>query len=161
MKHPKRPLRIGLLAVIGLIGALSAAIAAETAVTKIQLDEFDKIMSDKDCRCMIVAMAAWCRPCRKELPVLNRLYLKYREAGLSVVGLSVDPGGPKAIEPVLKKNQVGFPVYWVGEAAVRKYKIFGIPMIFLIKNGKIVEKIPGERPEAYWEQKIEMLLQGN
>jgi thiol-disulfide isomerase/thioredoxin len=150
-----------LLAVIGLLGSAAAAIAAETVVTRIQLDELDKLMADKDCRCMIVAMAAWCRPCRKELPVLNRLYLKYREKGLSVIGVSVDPGGPEEIQPLITKNKVVFPVYWVGEGAVRKYKIFGIPMIFLVKDGAVVEKIPGERPEALLEQKIEMLLKEN
>jgi hypothetical protein len=31
-------------------------------------------------------------------------------------------------------------------------------MIFLIKNGKIIEKIPGQRPEEYLEKKINNLL---
>ena len=136
----------------------TSAISKETIVTAISMDAFDKIMTDENCRCMVVAMAAWCSPCRKELPVLNGLYEKYKEAGLSIIGLSVDPGGPKVIQPIITKSRVTFPVYWVGEDAVRKYKIFGIPMIFLIKNGKIIEKIPGQRPGDYLEKKINNLL---
>jgi thiol-disulfide isomerase/thioredoxin len=146
------------MAATGVFSTAAMSSADETLVTKMSIDEFENIMTDKACRCMIVAMAAWCRPCRKELPVLNRLYMKYKNQGLSLIGVSVDPGGPKAIQPVITKAGVTFPVYWVGDDAVRRYKIFGIPMIFLIKNGEIVDKIPGERPEAYLEKKIEALL---
>lgn len=146
------------LAVMGIDLTAATALSKETVVTRMSIDAFDKIMADKSCRCMVVAMAAWCRPCRKELPVLNKLYEKYKSEGLSLIGLSVDAGGPKVIQPIITKSGVTFPVYWVGEDAVRKYKIFGIPMIFLIKNGNIVEKIPGQRPEEYLEKKIKKLL---
>jgi thiol-disulfide isomerase/thioredoxin len=158
MKLESILLSLALLAATLFFSTAAISSADGTVVTKMSIDEFENIMTNKDCRCMIVAMAAWCRPCRKELPVLNKLYMKYKNRGLSLIGVSVDPGGPNAIQPVITKTGVTFPVYWVGDDAVRKYKIFGIPMIFLIKNGEIVEKIPGERPEAYLEKKIEALL---
>ena len=34
--------------------------------------------------------ASWCAPCKQEMPVLERLYKKYKDRGLVVVGVSVD-----------------------------------------------------------------------
>ena len=161
MRHRYRVIFLVFLVAMGICLTAATAISQETVVTRMSIDAFDKIMVDKNCRCMVVAMAAWCSPCRKELPVLNKLYEKYKNEGLSLIGLSVDAGGPKVIQPIITKSRVTFPVYWVGEDALRKYKIFGIPMIFLIKNGKILEKIPGQRPEDYLEEKIKKLLMDN
>lgn len=149
---------VSCLVALSLFAAASAATAQETVVTTMSIDAFDKLMTDPSCRCMVVAMAAWCSPCRKELPVLDKLYRRYKREGLSLIGVSVDAGGPKSIQPIVTQARVTFPVYWVGEDAVSRYKIFGIPMIFLIKNGKIVEKIPGQRPEKFWEEKVIHLL---
>jgi thiol-disulfide isomerase/thioredoxin len=158
MKRRYGVIFLAFLTAMGICLAASTAISEEIVVTTMSIDAFDNIMADKNCRCMVVAMAAWCSPCRKELPVLNRLYEKYKNEGLSLIGVSVDAGGPNVIQPIITKSHVTFPVYWVGEDAVRKYKIFGIPMIFLIKNGKIIEKIPGQRPEDYLEEKIKKFL---
>lgn len=37
--------------------------------------------------------ATWCVPCRTETPYLQSLYETYREDGLRIVGISVDPSG--------------------------------------------------------------------
>src|SRR5690349_21152249 len=34
--------------------------------------------------------ASWCAPCKQEMPVLERLYQKYKAAGFVVVAVSVD-----------------------------------------------------------------------
>lgn len=34
--------------------------------------------------------ATWCVPCRKEMPVLDAFFRKYREQGLQMIGISVD-----------------------------------------------------------------------
>ncbi len=34
--------------------------------------------------------ATWCPPCRHEIPLLNKLQRRYREAGLQVVGVAID-----------------------------------------------------------------------
>ena len=34
--------------------------------------------------------ASWCAPCKEEMPVLEKLYKKYKDRGLVVVGVSVD-----------------------------------------------------------------------
>jgi cytochrome c biogenesis protein CcmG, thiol:disulfide interchange protein DsbE len=34
--------------------------------------------------------ATWCAPCRKEMPILDAFYRRYREQGLELIGISVD-----------------------------------------------------------------------
>jgi cytochrome c biogenesis protein CcmG, thiol:disulfide interchange protein DsbE len=34
--------------------------------------------------------ATWCAPCRREMPVLDAFYRRYREQGLELIGISVD-----------------------------------------------------------------------
>jgi thiol-disulfide isomerase/thioredoxin len=109
-------------------------------------------------RLILVAMAAWCVPCREELPALNRLYGKYRGWGLELVGISVDMGDASAIVPILAKAKVSFPVYWGGEGAIRDYNISAIPMLLFVKEGRIVNRVVGKRSEQDLDQMIRAFL---
>jgi thiol-disulfide isomerase/thioredoxin len=137
----------------------SPAISTGTTIKRVDLDTLDSIIMDKSSVNMVVAMAAWCKPCREEMPTLEKLHRQYGQAGLSMIGLSLDSNGPKDLQPLVDKHKVTFPVYWVEGDATKKYRIYGIPMILLIKNGEIVEKIPGQRSETFLEKKIMNLLE--
>lgn len=50
------------------------------------------------------------------------------------------------------------PIGWGGGAA-KKYRIYGIPMTLLIKNGEVVEKKPGQRSEKFLIKKIAEYLE--
>lgn len=154
-------LAIPLTCLIALLLALPLESAAEPAVSieKITVPDLQQRMQAKTGQCMVVAIASWCSPCRKELPVLNRLYAKYHEQGLQIVGVSVDADGPQALQPIVDKAGVNFPIYWVGEAAIEELGIYALPMMFLVKEGQTVEKIPGKRSAKYLEKKILKLLE--
>ncbi|NVM23383.1 MAG: TlpA family protein disulfide reductase [Desulfobacterales bacterium] len=107
---------------------------------------------------VIVAMTAWCVPCREELPALVRLCNKYRSKGLKMVGITLDLNGPSAIQPILDKARVNFPVYWAGEEAAHDYNIFAIPMLMFVRDGKIIEKVAGWKSEGFLDQKIGSFL---
>jgi thiol-disulfide isomerase/thioredoxin len=144
-------------AAIGLIPFfLSAPATAESTikVEKMTFHELNRLITQGDCNCLMVFMAAWCGPCREELPDLDRLYRRYGDRGVRFIGVSVDSGGSTAIEAVIREKKVTFPVFWVGETAVDELQIFGIPMIFMIKSGRIVEKIPGKCSYEFLETKI-------
>ena len=143
-----------------LIFFLSVNVDASSGVTieKISESALDELITAKNNNIVITFMAAWCGPCIDELPILNKLYKKYKEKGLKLIGISIDLEGPRAMQPVIDKLQVRFPVYWYGDTAVQKFSLFAIPIIFLVKNGQVVEKLPGRRSEKALNKKIREFL---
>ena len=125
------------------------------------LAELKRLIASANSRYVIVVMAAWCRPCLKELPDLVKLDNKYRHKGLNMIGISIDLEGPNAMQPFLDKYRVKFPVYWVGEKAVSELGIYGIPMIMLVKDGEILEKIVGQRSRRFLDKTIRNFLKSD
>ena len=152
---PIGPMRIA-LAILLLILSLAAQTDANAGVTiqKISESALDELVHAGKNKIVVSFMAAWCGPCVDELPTLNKLYRKYEARGLKLVGICIDLEGPQAMQPIIDKLNVGFPVFWYGEAAVQKYSLFAIPMIFWVEDGKIVEKMPGRRTEKELDKKI-------
>jgi thiol-disulfide isomerase/thioredoxin len=153
-------LMAALLLVLSCFG--NAAVAGSSVVVgTIDSAGISKLIKANEGAMVIVAMAAWCLPCRQELPTLAKLYNKYKTKGLKMVGISLDLNGPSAMQPLLEKARVKFPVYWAGEKAVRDLNISAIPMLLLARDGKIVEKIPGLRSEKFLDKKISDLLKAD
>ncbi len=132
--------------------------SARIVVKKIGAGELDTLMKSKESRSLVVAMASWCGPCRDELPSLIKLHNKYKDRGLKIIGISLDVDGPEAMQKIADRIKVNFPIYWAGEEAADKYGIYAIPMLYLIKNGKVIDKIPGQQSEAWLDKKIGSLL---
>jgi thiol-disulfide isomerase/thioredoxin len=127
-------------------------------VNRLKLDQMDQMIHHPSSQCLVVFLAAWCLPCIKELPDLNKIYLKYEAQGFKMVGFSLDLEGPQAIQPIVTKHRIRFPVYWVGEAAIEKYQIKGIPLLWFVRNGQVVETLKGKRPYKLLEAKIRDFL---
>ena len=157
---------LGRYGIIGLSVALAvvvftgfpAKVAAAGKVTKIVESALDAKIGDKKNRMAVVFMAAWCAPCIDELPALNKLHKKFKNQGLEIIGISIDLDGPDAMQPVVSALKIDFPVYWYGEKAVEKFALFAIPMLLLVKEGKIVERIHGRRPDSFLDQQFQNLL---
>jgi thiol-disulfide isomerase/thioredoxin len=132
---------------------------SRNVVIRIDRTSLDKLLNQKDSRYVVAIMASWCAPCIDELPTLNRLHARYQSRGLHLIGLSIDFAGPEAIQPVVDRLGVVFPVYWYGDKAVEDFGLSAIPMLFFVRNGQIVEKLPGRRPEAFLEKKFRQFLQ--
>ena len=89
--------------------------------------------------------ATWCKYCIKENPSLDRLYTKFRDDWLIVLGISVDRSGA-TLKDFLLDNPVSYPVLLDsrGKVFVRTYTLRGIPVTFLInREGYIVERLMG------------------
>jgi thiol-disulfide isomerase/thioredoxin len=131
-----------------------AASAASSQIETLSMDELNTLMTDRRDMHLLFFTAAWCGHCKTMLPTLNRLYRRFHANGLRFAAISIDAGGTRAMQRVLNDQRVDFPVYWVGESAVDELRLIGIPMIFLIKEGHLVEKIPGTCSYTFLEAKI-------
>ncbi len=89
--------------------------------------------------------ASWCRPCRKENPVLVKNYKKYHDKGFEIYQVSLDrekKSWTKAIQEDNLENwiHVSDLQYW-NSIVVKLYNIQGIPTNYLLdKEGKIIDK---------------------
>jgi peroxiredoxin len=90
--------------------------------------------------------AAWCKPCRVENPNLVKTYNKYKDEGLSIIGVSLDRPGQKdrwiqAIEEDgLPWHQVSNLEFWQDPVA-QLYGIKAIPAAFVLdEDGTIVAR---------------------
>ena len=95
--------------------------------------------------------ASWCGPCRKEINEnLVRLYAKYKDKGLNIIGIDVwdkIPDHKKAVEDL----GITYPqLIDTTRTATDNYGINGIPAILLLdKDGTILKRnIRGEEIEA-------------
>ncbi|CAB1055624.1 hypothetical protein D1BOALGB6SA_357 [Olavius sp. associated proteobacterium Delta 1] len=150
----------GIFVVLALVvfTGFPAKVAAAGKVTKIVESALDAKIGDKKNRLALVFMAAWCAPCIDELPTLNKLHKKFKNQGLEIIGISIDLDGPDAMQPIVSALKIDFPVYWYGEKAVEKFALFAIPMLLLVKEGEIVERIHGRRPDSFLAEKFRSLL---
>ena len=103
--------------------------------------------------------AAWCRPCRRENPNVVKVYKKYHEKGLEIIGVSLD-GSPKQndakeawIQAIEKDNLTWHQVSnlnFFNDPVAKLYNIQSIPSTFILDSkGVIVAKnLRGQALEA-------------
>lgn len=99
--------------------------------------------------------ATWCGPCRQEIPGFIKLYDKYKDKGLEIIGLAVDQDGAAAVKPFAEENKINYHLAIADMKDVEKIfgPIPGIPKTFLIdKEGKIVKQFIGAWPESEFEK---------
>ena len=61
---------------------------------------------------LISFFATWCRPCKREMPLLEQLSTEYKDKGLRVVSVAIDKDQAAwpQIGELVKKNHVTYPV---------------------------------------------------
>ncbi|MCE3294849.1 MAG: alkyl hydroperoxide reductase/Thiol specific antioxidant/Mal allergen [Crocinitomicaceae bacterium] len=101
-----------------------------------------------DLRGMVVLVdfwASWCGPCRQENPNVVRLYEKYKDAGFTVMSVSLDNNQANWLKAI-EKDKLSWPNHvsdllgWKNEVA-KLYRVTGIPFTVLLdKEGKIINK---------------------
>jgi peroxiredoxin len=78
--------------------------------------------------------ATWCAPCIAEMPSLERLYAKFKDRGLHIVAVSVDPSDAKGeLVEFVKKHGLTFDILRDPEISLPpKYGVSGFPETFFI-----------------------------
>jgi thiol-disulfide isomerase/thioredoxin len=110
--------------------------------------------------------ATWCGPCRIEIPDFIKLQDKYRDQGLEVIGVSIDPidprgGGAPAVAPFMQQYKINYHIWMVNDReALNGYPPGqGIPTTYVLdRNGKISKTYVGARPMSVFENDVKELL---
>ena len=104
--------------------------------------------------------ATWCGPCRQEIPDLVRLYERFQDKGLEIIGVSLDQEGEAVLRPFIKRYGITYPVVLGTTEVVLDYGgVKGIPTTFFIDhNGTISNYFVGLRPGYVIEESVRKLL---
>ena len=84
--------------------------------------------------------ATWCVPCRDELPLLSKYQVQHADAGLRVLGFSLDT--PEQLPEVRKVAQaLSFPVGLLANSSAPGYgRIWRLPVSFTLdRSGRLIE----------------------
>ncbi len=113
----------------------------------------------KDLRGKVVLLnfwATWCPPCRKEMPDLEALYLKFKDQGFVVLAISDEEAAK--VNPFLAERNITYPVLLdPGRKVNEEFQIDGIPKSFVYdRSGKLVAQSIDMRTQ---KQFLEMLAQ--
>ena len=110
---------------------------------------------------LLVFFSVHCPHCRKELPAVNELFLKYANDGLMVLGICVDMEGVEPVRKIQKELKIDFPLLVDDRGIFFVYEVSGVPRNVIIdKEGKIYDISEGyaEGEEVVLEDKIVQLL---
>ena len=90
---------------------------------------------------LLVFWEVWCPHCKREVPKMSATYDKYKDRGLSVVGLTKQTRGitDDQVTAFIDENKVGYPIAKeAGDAMSQHYGVRGIPAAAVVKDGKVV-----------------------
>lgn len=96
---------------------------------------------------MLNFWATWCRPCRVEMPSMEKLYHAYRDKDFVILAVSVDRKGKGDVSEFVKKNGYTFPILLDPDSVLSdNYSVPYIPATFIIdRQGRIVSREYGAR----------------
>ena len=98
--------------------------------------------------------ATWCEPCKIEIPWMIEFQKKYSARGFTILGVSMDEDGKKAINPFLEKERfdvngqkeaMNYPILLGNDSIADKFgSIMGLPTSMLFsRDGKKIKTIVG------------------
>ena len=99
--------------------------------------------------------APWCRPCRQEMPELDRLAKRLEGEGVAFVGVMVD-GDPIDARDFIAENHIGYrQLEDEGGAASKAYAVRTLPSLVVIdRRGNVSSYRVGYAPEEDVEAAI-------
>lgn len=110
---------------------------------------------------MVNFWASWCGPCRKEMPLIEKIQKKYSRLGFTVIGMNVDED-TAAAQRFLKDVETSFPIGLDPKGEVSKmYKVAAMPTTVMIdRNGKVRNIHKGYKAgdEKAYEKMIKKLI---
>lgn len=139
---------IGAAVVLGVVAIRprTPALAPDFAVPDLQ-GQATRLSAFRGKVVLVNLWTTWCPPCREEMPSMEKLWLKLRDRGFVLLGVSQDEGGQAVVKPFVEQLGLTFPVLVDPEHQVGdRYEVWGYPESFLVdREGRVVERIIGPR----------------
>jgi cytochrome c biogenesis protein CcmG/thiol:disulfide interchange protein DsbE len=119
------------------------------------LQDHDVILADYKGKVVLVNFwATWCEPCQIEIPWMMEFQKKYGPRGFTILGVSMDEDGKKAVAPFLEKSRfdldgqkqaMNYPILLGNDAIAAKFGgILGLPTSMLFsRDGRKIKTITG------------------
>jgi len=93
------------------------------------------------------------------MPWYIELQNHYKDAGLSVIGISLDEDGWRSVKPFLEDKKITYTVVLGTERLAEQFGIEALPMTFLIdREGRVASTYAGIVDKSAFERKIRALL---
>ena len=107
--------------------------------------------------------ATWCSPCREEMPAIENVYRRYKELGLTVIGLNLtSQDSEQAVYEFVQELGLTFPIALDRDgSAANRYQLMGLPTTFFIDSQGVIQSVVvgGPMSEALIQSKVEMLFE--
>jgi len=106
---------------------------------------------------MLNVWATWCGPCKKELPMVQRMYDTYSDRNFVVVAVNVD-ADRKRVSPFMKQFNISIPVYYAAPEDAGPLTAMGIPSTFILAPDRtLIDREVGYSPE--WEDRWKKVVE--
>ncbi len=91
--------------------------------------------------------ASWCTSCKKEIPLISKANTTLNKDNVEIIGIDVDKDEKKGVafqKKLISENKLNFRV--INDPMnliVAKFNPIGMPAVYYIKKGKVVDVIYG------------------
>ena len=103
--------------------------------------------------------ATWCKPCKEEFPLFDKLYREFNGKGLVLLPVAIDPKISQAeIDSFARSLGGSFPVYLANRGSITdRYWTWGVPVTYFIdKKGRMAGRATG--PRDWGSKEIEEII---
>jgi cytochrome c biogenesis protein CcmG, thiol:disulfide interchange protein DsbE len=131
------------------VGALAGFRATDTTLPQFTVHTLDgESLSMAGYRGQVVLVnvwATWCIPCRVEMPLLEATWNRHKDAGLVILGASVDRGDPAKVREFVTERNISYPIAIVDHDVVNALGgVVGYPTSVLIgRDGRVRHRVMG------------------